>query len=358
MATLAKTQQRRALQKLFNAFESYLSPHLSSGIVLAISGGPDSRALLEALARWPQRNFGNFVVFSLDHGLRPESRGESDYIAMRAQRLGFKVQKETLLNLNDAHEALLRQKRYELLQYCARENSCKAICTAHHLGDNAEGFLMSLFGFGGGKFGSAMLEEDKLHSLKILRPFLGLKKAELMLALLGLNISDYAADSLDEDRHGRRAFVRHEIISRIPHSLLNFDERLNHFARQMRYYTETVQDNVKNSIQWEENRAIIDAQTLRRAELESALSQVLKELTKSKDLRQAGKTLHKITSTIERLKKVDPDENSGLDPTSKQIRVSSSESKSYHLPGAVVSRTGTRLVIERTHSDVAHPLRA
>ena len=50
-----KTEKRRALQPLWNTFDEHLKPHENRGLLLAVSGGPDSLALLESFVRWPNR---------------------------------------------------------------------------------------------------------------------------------------------------------------------------------------------------------------------------------------------------------------------------------------------------------------
>src|SRR5687768_4683981 len=57
------------------------------GVVLAVSGGPDSTALMLLFSRWAARP--KTLVVTVDHGLRPESAGEAEVVAQNAARLGL-----------------------------------------------------------------------------------------------------------------------------------------------------------------------------------------------------------------------------------------------------------------------------
>jgi len=61
-------------QKLFLIFDKKLLPLKNKKILLAISGGPDSKVMLEFLAIWPKRNFFKFFVSSIDHSSQIESK--------------------------------------------------------------------------------------------------------------------------------------------------------------------------------------------------------------------------------------------------------------------------------------------
>src|SRR5690606_16138329 len=90
-----ETERRRLLQPLWNALDVGVAPALPRGVLLAISGGPDSRALMEAVARWPRRfdprsgEVARIEVASVDHGARPEAQVEVEAVCGRARALGF-----------------------------------------------------------------------------------------------------------------------------------------------------------------------------------------------------------------------------------------------------------------------------
>src|SRR5689334_16837146 len=111
---------------------------------LAVSGGPDSLALLLLAA---EARPLNVEAATIDHALRPESRAEAEMVAGLCERLGIP---QTILTATwdrkpeTAIQERARLMRYRLLGEWAVERGLKAILTAHHLDDQAETFLMRL----------------------------------------------------------------------------------------------------------------------------------------------------------------------------------------------------------------------
>jgi len=145
---------------------------------LAVSGGPDSLALLllaaEALP-------GQIAVASIDHGLRPEAAGEVALVGRIAGERGipFAALKVSLAPGNLQAEA--RAARYAALARWADETGLGAIATAHHADDQAETLLMRL-NRGSGLAGLAGVRpRGRIEGSEtlLLRPLLGWRKAEL-----------------------------------------------------------------------------------------------------------------------------------------------------------------------------------
>lgn len=145
---------------------------------LAVSGGPDSLALLllaaEALP-------GQIAVASIDHGLRPEAAGEVALVGRIAGERGipFAALKVSLASGNLQAEA--RAARYAALSRWADEVGLGAIATAHHADDQAETLLMRL-NRGSGLAGLAGVRpRGRIEGSEtlLLRPLLGWRKAEL-----------------------------------------------------------------------------------------------------------------------------------------------------------------------------------
>jgi tRNA(Ile)-lysidine synthase len=117
-------------------------------LVLAVSGGPDSTALLWLAARWrAKRKRGpKLLAVTIDHGLRPESAGEARDVARLARRLG--VAHRTIRWRGKKPKTRLQQEaraaRYRLLAQAARKIGATHVLTAHTLDDQAETVLMRL----------------------------------------------------------------------------------------------------------------------------------------------------------------------------------------------------------------------
>ncbi len=117
-------------------------------IVLAVSGGPDSMALLMLAARWraTRKRGPTLLAVTIDHGLRPESAREANQVKRLSRRLG--VPHRTLRWIGNKPATGLqekaRQARYRLLADAATKAGASHVLTAHTLDDQAETVLMRL----------------------------------------------------------------------------------------------------------------------------------------------------------------------------------------------------------------------
>jgi tRNA(Ile)-lysidine synthase len=117
-------------------------------LILAISGGPDSTALLLLAARWRAslKTGPKLVAVTVDHGLRPESAREAKAVGRLARKL--KVPHLTLhwtgRKPKSGLQAAARHARYRLLAKAAAEAGARHILTAHTRDDQAETLLIRL----------------------------------------------------------------------------------------------------------------------------------------------------------------------------------------------------------------------
>jgi tRNA(Ile)-lysidine synthase len=155
---------------------------------LAVSGGPDSLALLLlAHAAHP----GQIAVASVDHGLRPEAAGEVALVERVARERGipFTPLKVTLAPGNT--QARAREARYAALAGWAQSERLGAVATAHHADDQAETLLMRL-NRGSGLAGLAGVRACGViegTEVTLLRPLLGWRKAELAAVVAGAGLT-------------------------------------------------------------------------------------------------------------------------------------------------------------------------
>src|SRR5580658_7245655 len=116
------------------------------GIVLAVSGGPDSIALMWLAARW-RRSLARgprLIAVTVDHGLRAEAAGEARNVKRlaRALDLPHRTMRWTGAKPKTGLPAAARVARYGLLARAARESGATHILTAHTRDDQAETLLM------------------------------------------------------------------------------------------------------------------------------------------------------------------------------------------------------------------------
>ncbi|OYU89853.1 MAG: tRNA lysidine(34) synthetase TilS [Bradyrhizobiaceae bacterium PARB1] len=180
-------------------------------VVVAVSGGPDSVALLWLMARWRRaRKTGPALhAVTVDHGLRQESASEARAVARLAVSLG--VPHRTLRWTGDKPAAGLpaaaRNARYALLARAARAAGATHVVTAHTRDDQAETVLMRM-ARGSGLAGlAAMTAQTERDGIRIARPLLQVSKAALIATLDKAGIA-YVVDPTNADPHFTRPRLR------------------------------------------------------------------------------------------------------------------------------------------------------
>lgn len=161
------------VDKLFSPLKRFR--HLA----LAVSGGPDSTALMLLAAQW--EGPVKFSVLTVDHGLRRDSRDEAREVVKRGGALGLAAHRLAWKEAKpkSALQARAREARYRLMaQWCARHDA-DGIVTAHTLDDQAETLLMRLARGSGIDGLAAMAGETVIFGVRVLRPMLEVSRQRL-----------------------------------------------------------------------------------------------------------------------------------------------------------------------------------
>ncbi|WP_373354289.1 tRNA lysidine(34) synthetase TilS [Pseudoroseicyclus sp. CXY001] len=183
---------------------------------LAVSGGSDSRALMEMAALWAPGWGVTLEVATIDHGLRPEAASEAAAVAARAEALGLPAEVlrwEAPASGNLQAEA--RAGRYRLLAGWAGRRGLDAVALAHTQDDQAETFLMRLAREAGVDGLSAMAPEVTRHGVTFHRPLLAYARAELRAALTEAG-HDWAEDPSNQDPRYERVRAREALAALAP----------------------------------------------------------------------------------------------------------------------------------------------
>jgi len=176
-------------------------------IALAVSGGPDSLALLLLAADYANLtgSHDRFVVYSVDHALRPEAADEVAFVLREAARFGFFARglRWDGDKPDTGIQQAAREARYRLFAAAMRHDAADVLVTAHHLGDQAETVLMRLAHGSGieGLRGMDYLAE--VGGLRIVRPLLGIDPQDLRAVVdrAGLApVADPSNSDLDYER--------------------------------------------------------------------------------------------------------------------------------------------------------------
>ena len=173
---------------------------------LAVSGGPDSLALLLLAAAVRP---GKVEAATVDHGLRSESREEAEAVADICERLGVPhavLAIEWDLPPASAIQEQARVVRYGALARWMGELGLSSLLTAHHLDDQAETLVMRLNRGSGVRGLGAMRPTSPLPDnpdLRLLRPLLGWRRGELEAICAEAHLSPAIDPSNEDERHER-----------------------------------------------------------------------------------------------------------------------------------------------------------
>ena len=186
------------------------------GLILAVSGGPDSTALLVLAARWAKRRnrAPKLLAVTIDHALRAEAAREAIAVKRLARRLG--VSHRTMRWRGGKPKSGLQEAariaRYRLLAQVAAAAGYTHILTAHTLDDQAETVLFrlargsGLVGLGGMAYASPLPVGGETRAF-VVRPLLHLPKARLVATLRAAGIA-YSDDPSNQNPRFTRARLR------------------------------------------------------------------------------------------------------------------------------------------------------
>lgn len=189
--------------------------HHCSSLVLAVSGGPDSTALMVLAARWRGRApTPRLVAVTVDHGLRKESKREAKAVERLAHKLGIehRTLEWTGRKPKTGLQEAARLARYRLLSRAAREAGASHVLTAHTLDDQAETVLFrmargsGISGLAGMYFYSGVPVAEG-RDVGLLRPLLNIPKSRLIATLKAGRIP-YASDPTNRDPRFARPRLR------------------------------------------------------------------------------------------------------------------------------------------------------
>lgn len=207
---------------LDHIFQNWIDHHLKSSalyqeakenLAVAVSGGPDSMALLGVMTDYAIQNQIQLHVLSVDHGLRAEAHAEINQVRefVRGKKSNL-LHHETLTWKHDNPDTAVMEKarsaRYELMaQYCEGYN-IKLLFIAHHQDDQAETFLIRL-SKGSGLDGLSAMQPIQQYNdhLFLARPFLEVTKSDL-IAYCDQHKIKYAKDPSNENEKYLRPRLR------------------------------------------------------------------------------------------------------------------------------------------------------
>ena len=220
-ATEPAPDERVALEHRFAEAWAELGVRDTS-LLVAVSGGGDSVALLQLLAQRAPALGLSLTVGHVDHGIAPASGAVARDVARHAARLGLASLTIRLKLGSEAGETDARSARWAALERMRVASAADFIVTAHHLDDQAETVLMRVLR-GTGPAGLAGIQA---RSGSILRPLLPFRRAELAQYLHEQGLACWS-DPANVDLRHDRVWVRHQLLPLLQERWPDVVEALN-----------------------------------------------------------------------------------------------------------------------------------
>jgi len=195
--------------------------------IVAVSGGPDSVALLDLLVRSRDAHGLELVVAHLDHGIHPDSAGVAEQVGALAESYRLPVHIGRLALGAAAGETEARAARYAWLETLRSRLDARVIFTAHHADDQVETVLMRVLG-GSGPAGLAGMAPVRGE---VIRPLLSFPRADLLRHLEETGLQSWQDPANADPRH-LRSWLRHQVLPLLRHRLPDVDSRLQRISSQ------------------------------------------------------------------------------------------------------------------------------
>ncbi|HYA29277.1 MAG TPA: tRNA lysidine(34) synthetase TilS [Acidobacteriota bacterium] len=229
-------------------------------ILVAVSGGPDSVALLYLLFELREELGLHLEVAHLQHGIRgAEAEADARFVAALTERLGlpFHLKRLSLPSIKSAAgkgnlEALAREERYRFFTEIVHAHGLGKVATAHTQDDQAETVLMWFLRGSGMKGLGGMTALHQISSptaLIVVRPLLNLSKAEIVEFLRKRGLA-YCIDRTNQDPALLRNWLRLELLPKLQQQVgENLSERLSRQAELMRDEEELLAGLARNKLE-------------------------------------------------------------------------------------------------------------
>jgi len=181
-------------------------------VLVAVSGGPDSTALLHALVHLAPRLGISLSVACVDHRLRPESADEADTVKQRCRELGLgcailEVDVAKSRRAHGSRQEAARRARLSVLEEEAVRSRCAKIALGHTADDQAETVLFRIVR----GTGIAGLAGIPYRRGRFVRPLLDVRR-EQVLAFLAKRKLAFFCDPSNANRRYARPRIRHDLL--------------------------------------------------------------------------------------------------------------------------------------------------
>ncbi len=212
-----------------------------ASVLLALSGGADSRALLHLLARLSQRHGFSLSAAHLHHGIRgDEADRDLDFCRALAKQYDIRLYARQVdvpalaAQKGTSTETAAREARYAFFADVMREHDIRILVTAHHADDQMETVLFRLCRGTGTDGLCGIAPVRKLDGGRVLvRPLLGVTRREI-LQYCAQNGLEYVTDSTNSDTAYARNRIRAEVVPVMESLFADPQKRVSALADELR----------------------------------------------------------------------------------------------------------------------------
>jgi len=234
------------LKKVHETIEKYNLLEKGDRVIVALSGGPDSTALLAALASIANDLDLSLVVAHFNHGLRgAESDGDEEFSRNLSEKMGFPFVSGNMsqgkVKKGFSPEDFFRRQRYDFLNKISDDHQAQKIALGHNLQDQAETVLLNILRGSGLEGLKGFLP---MRDGKFIRPLMEISRKEITSYLNEAGIP-HRQDSSNENTRYRRNLIRSELIPLLKEKYNpKIEENLTQMAEILRLENEFIGQHV------------------------------------------------------------------------------------------------------------------
>lgn len=331
------SKAKRLLEKIEQANQRYGLIRRGDRLLIAVSGGPDSTALLYLLALLQKKHNLSLKAAHLNHRI---SSFASKYVKNVRKHAEF-LQVPLVVEEINVRQRAKREKRsleeagrlarYSFFEKLAKRwKGCK-IVTAHTLDDQAETVLMRLFRGAGIRGLAGVLPKRLEGQIEVIRPLILLEKKELLL-FLKANKIDFCEDPTNSNHEFMRNRVRHDFLPRLKTYNPQIKFALANLAGVCADAQEFLMREAASAFKKLNTQKAGKSQIVSLSKLEKLHPYVLKEVFL--------KCISQVQSDTKRIT------NEHLEAIAK-IQRSNENSLEVHLPSMQVKKTASKLIFRR-----------
>ena len=218
-------------------------------IVVGVSGGPDSIALLYCLNKFKKMLKYEIICAHINHLIRKDSTEDEEFVENECKKMQipFYKKRENILELSKelkkGTEETGRLVRYKFFDEILGKNRANKIAIAHNKNDNAETMLLNLIR-GTGLKGLEGIQEIEYD--KYIRPFINISRQEIEDYCKKNNLKP-RIDSTNKENIYNRNIIRNEILPLIRKINPNIEEALSRTSKIIKEENSFIEETTKNT---------------------------------------------------------------------------------------------------------------